>query len=38
VLAVQPVSPSLWGMMLGVAASLLALDEFAKYIHRKRSG
>jgi hypothetical protein len=38
VLAIEPVPASTWGMLLGVAISVLLLDEFAKHIHRKRAG
>ncbi|MGK7294581.1 MAG: cation-translocating P-type ATPase [Candidatus Wenzhouxiangella sp. M2_3B_020] len=38
VLAVQPVSPELWGVLLAVAVSLLVLDELAKWVHRRASG
>ena len=38
VLAVQPVSPELWGILLAVAVSLLLLDEVAKWVHRRASG
>ena len=37
VLEVQPVSLSLWGMLLMGALSLLLLDEVAKWLHRRPS-
>ncbi len=35
VLDVEPVAPELWGLLLGVAVSLLLLDEGAKWLHRR---
>jgi len=35
VLAVEPVSPALWGGGLAIAVSLLLLDESAKWLHRR---
>ena len=37
VLEVQPVSLSLWGMLLMGALSLLLLDEVAKWLHRRQA-
>ena len=37
VLEVQPVSLSLWGMLLMGALSRLLLDEVAKWLHRRRA-
>ena len=35
VLGVQPVSLESWGILLGIAASLLVVDEIAKWMHRR---
>ena len=35
VLGVKPVSLESWGILLAIAASLLLVDEAAKYLHRR---
>ena len=35
VLGVQPVSLESWGILLGIAASLLVVDELAKWVHHR---
>jgi len=35
VLGVQPVALESWGILLAIAASLLLVDEIAKFLHRR---
>jgi magnesium-transporting ATPase (P-type) len=38
VLGVQPVALESWGILLSIAASLLLVDEIAKFLHRRAGG